>query len=75
MYNEIMKKEFLELFNKWHSSYMFSAHGSADPRAKEHYEQLKKWCENHYDEALEYIKELLLEEPCDIVRILDDVYQ
>lgn len=75
MHNEIMKEEFLELFNKWHSSYMFSARGSADPRAKEHYEKLKKWCENHYDEALEYIKELLLEEPCDIVRILDDVYQ
>lgn len=70
-----MKEEFLELFNKWHSSYMFSSRGSADPRAKEHYKKLKTWCEKHHNEALEYIKELLLEDPCDIVRILDDVYQ
>jgi len=52
MYNEIMKGEFLELFNKWHSSYMFSVHGSADPRAKEHYEKLKKWCGKRNDENL-----------------------
>ena len=30
------KQEFLELYNKWHSSFIFSAHGSADPAAKEH---------------------------------------
>ena len=70
-----MKEEFLKLYNKWHSSYVFSAHGSADPAAKIHYEKLKEWCANNKGDALLYIRELLLKEPNDIVRILDDLYK
>ena len=70
--NDCNKQEFLDLYNKWHSSYIFSAFGSSDPRAKGSYEQLKEWCENHKGDSLQYIRELLLKEPGDIVRILDD---
>lgn len=73
--NDCNKQEFLDLYNKWYSSYIFSAFGSSDPRAKGLYEQLKEWCENHKEDALQYIRELLLEEPGDIVRILDDLYK
>ena len=69
-----MKKEFLDLYNKWNSSYIFSAFGSADPRAKRHYDALIEWCKNHHDETLVYVRELLLEEPSDVVRVLDDLY-
>ena len=36
-----MNAEYLELYNKWHESFMFSAHGSTVPAAKPHYEKLK----------------------------------
>lgn len=39
-----MNNTYLELYNKWHESFMFSAHSSADPAAKPYYEELKKWC-------------------------------
>lgn len=70
-----MKEEFLKLVNKWHSSYIFSAFGSSDPAAKRYYEELKEFCINHKEESLEYIRELLLKEPSDIVRLLDDLYK
>ena len=69
------KEQFLDLYKKWRASYIFSAFGSADPRSKEPYEKLKNWCENNKGDALLYIRELLLEEPGDIVRILDDLYK
>jgi len=69
-----MKEEFLDLYNKWHSSYIFSAFGSSDPRAKRYYDALIEWCKNHHDETLQYVRELLLEEPSDVVRVLDDLY-
>ena len=68
------KQEFLELYNKWHSSFIFSAHGSADPAAKEHYNKLKEWCENNRSNALQYIREILMEEPNDIVYLLADLF-
>jgi len=70
-----MKEEFLNLYNKWHSSFVFSAIGPADPAAKEHYVKLKEWCENHKEEALQYIREILLQGPDNIVRLLDDIYK
>lgn len=68
------EKEFIDLYNKWQSSFMFSAFGSADPRARVFYEALIDWCKKHHDEALEYIKEILTDEPNQIVKILDDLY-
>jgi hypothetical protein len=70
-----MKEEFLDLYNKWHSSFIFSAHGSADPAAKEPYNKLREWCINNRDNALVYIREILLEGPNDIVKLLDDLYK
>ena len=69
------KQEFLELYNKWHSSFRFSAHGSADPAAKEHYNKLKEWCENNRGDALLYIREILMKGPDDIVNLLDDLFK
>ena len=69
------KQEFLDLYNKWKSSFMFSAHGSADPAAKEHYNKLIEWCENNRGDALQYIREILMEGPDDIVNLLDDLYK
>lgn len=70
-----MKEEFLDLYNKWHSSFIFSAHGAAEPAAKGYYMKLKEWCENHREEALQYIREILFKEPSDIVYLLDDIYK
>ena len=69
------KQEFLDLYNKWHSSFVFSALGSADPKAKGSYEQLKEWCNNNRNVALSYIREILMEEPNDIVYLLNDLYK
>lgn len=69
------KEQFLDLYKKWYSSYMFSAFGPNDPNAREHYLKLREWCANNKGDALLYIRELLLEEPSDIVLILDDLYK
>lgn len=69
------KQEFLDLYNTWKSSFIFSAHGSADPAAKEHYNKLIEWCKVNRGDALQYIREILMEGPDDIVRLLDDLYK
>lgn len=71
----VNKNEFLRLYNKWYHSYIFSAFGPNDPNAREHYLKLREWCANNKGDALLYIRELLLEEPSDIVLILDDLYK
>ena len=68
-----MNDKYLELYNKWHSSFMFSAFGSADPRAKESYEELKEWCKNNISEFKKSILEQLKEGPNESVRLLDDI--
>ena len=69
------EEEFAELYNKWYSSFIFSAHGSADPCAKEPYNKLIEWCRNNRGDALLFIREILMEEPNDIVNLLDDLYK
>lgn len=69
------KQEFLDLYNKWRTSFMFSPHGSSDPAAKETYSKLIEWCKDNRGDALQYIREILMEEPNDIVRLLDDLYK
>lgn len=69
-----MNKDFLELYNKWHSSFMFSAYGSSDPSAKPYYEELKKWCLDNPKEFKESILEQLKEGPNWSVDLLDDIY-
>lgn len=69
------KQEFLDLYNKWHSKFMFSAHGFADPAAKESYNKLREACEINRGDALLYIREILMEGPDDIVNLLDDLFK
>lgn len=72
---ENKREEFTELNNKWQASFMISAHGPSDPAAKEPYEKLKEWASNNREEATQYIKEILEEEPNNIVVLLDDLYE
>jgi len=69
-----MNKEYQELYNKWHSTFRFSALGSSDPKAKESYDKLKEWCKDHIDEFKESIIEQLKESPNESVRLLDDIF-
>ena len=69
------KQEFLDLYNKWHSTFMFSAHSSADPVAKESYNKLRELCDINRGDALLYIREMLIEGPNDIVNLLDDLFK
>jgi len=69
-----MNNEFLELYNKWHSSFIFSALGSADPAAKSYYNELKQWCLDNPKEFKESILEQLKEGPNWSVGLLDDIY-
>lgn len=68
-----MNNEFLDLYYKWRNTFIFSAFGSADPRAKDAYEKLKEWSLENVKEAVECIKEILLEEPNDVVLLLPDI--
>lgn len=68
-----MNNEFLDLYYKWRNTFIFSAFGSADPRAKDTYEKLKEWSLENVKEAVECIKEILLEEPNDVVLLLSDI--
>lgn len=69
-----MNNTYLELYNKWHESFMFSAHGSSDPAAKPYYEELKKWCIENPKEFKDSILEQLKQEPDWAVGLLDDIY-
>ena len=69
-----MNNTYLELYNKWHESFMFSAHGSADPAAKTYYEELKKWCIENPKEFKDSVLEQLKQEPDWAVGLLDDIY-
>ena len=68
-----MNSTYLELCNKWYSSFMFSAFGSSDPRAKESYDTLKEWCINNKKEFKESILEQLKQGPNDSVQLLDEI--
>lgn len=72
--NNIKKEEFEKLYFDWVYSFGVSAFGSSTPAAKEPYEKLKEWCRNNKKESLQYIKEILEDEPNDIVMILQDLY-
>lgn len=42
IYIKMDKQEFLDLYNKWNSTFMFSGNNSEDPAIKESYNNLKK---------------------------------
>ena len=62
-----MKDEFIKLYLDWHYSYSFSA---VYMPLNDKIVPLEQWCLNHKEEAIQYITELLLEEPNDIIIIL-----
>lgn len=68
------EKEFERLFWDWMNSFGVSAFGSSDPGAQEPYKKLLEWCKNNKKESLQYIKEILEDEPNDIVMILQELY-
>lgn len=68
------EKEFENLYTKWINSFGLSAFGCGDPAAQEPYIQLRDWCKNNKKESLQYIKEILEEEPNDIVMVLQELY-
>ena len=68
------KEEFEKLYLDWIYSFGVSAFGCSNPAAYEPYCKLKEWCKNNKQESLEYIKEILEDEPSDIVMILQDLY-
>lgn len=69
-----MNNEFLDLYNKWRNTFIFSAHGSADPKSKESYEELRKWALENKNEFKSSAIELLEEGPNDIVMLLNDIF-
>lgn len=69
-----MNKEFLDLYNKWHNLIIFSAHGGADPRAKDDYKRLREWALENKDEFKSSAIELLEEGPNDIVMLLNEIF-
>lgn len=69
-----MNKEFLDLYNKWYNSFIFSAHSTADPKAKDNYKQLREWALENKDEFKSSAIELLEEEPNDIVMLLNEIF-
>lgn len=69
-----LEKEFSKLFWNWMNSFGVSAFGCGDPAAQEPYAKLKDWCKEHKQESLKFIKEILEDEPNDIVMVLQDLY-
>ena len=69
------KQEFLNLCNKWHDSCRFCKHGKESPEAKESYNKLKKECTINHRDALQYIREALMETPNYMIKLLNDFYK
>ena len=68
------EQEFEQLYKDWIYSFGVSAFGCSDPAAQEPYAKLKEWCKNNKEDAIKFIKEILEDEPNDIVMILQDLY-
>lgn len=67
-----MNNKFLELWKEWHNAIDFLSIdlGPDEP----HWQRLVEWSLENKDEATESIKEILLEEPDGVVRILETLY-
>ena len=69
------KQEFLDLYNKWHFTFMFSGNNSEDLTIKKSYNKLIETYKINRGDALLYIREILMEGPNDIVNLLDDLFK
>lgn len=68
-----MKEEFIELYLDWHN--IVDLQNTGIPKSNKQYNKLKEWCQKNKKESLEYIKEILENEPDTIVMILNDLFK
>ena len=63
-----MNKEFEELYNKWYTDTMFL---SASNFNTDSWLELVKWSKEHTKEAIEGVREIIADEPAQVVHLLD----
>lgn len=67
-----MNAEFEELYNTWHTETMFLSVGNFNT---ESWYKLVEWSKKHVKEAMLSVREILLEEPHQIVNLLDEIIE
>ena len=67
-----MNKEFEALYKEWHSNTMFLSTGNFD---NEWWSRLVKWSKKHTKEAIEGVRELIADEPHQVVHLLDEIIE
>lgn len=63
-----MNKEFEELYNKWYTDTMFLSAGNFNTDS---WLELVKWSKEHTKEAIEGVREIIADEPAQVVHLLD----
>lgn len=63
-----MNKEFEELYNKWHTDTMFLSVGNFNTDS---WFKLVEWSKEHTKEAIEGVREIIADEPAQVVYLLD----
>ena len=66
-----MNKEFLELYKEWYYSYCFNSNHANLINDK--LIKLEIWCKNNKKEAIEYIKQIIKDEPDKIIILLPEL--
>jgi hypothetical protein len=66
-----MDKEFLELYKEWYYSYCFNSNQANLINDK--LIKLEIWCKNNKKEAIEYIKQIIKDEPDNIIILLPEL--
>ena len=67
-----MNKEFEALYKEWHSNTMFLSTGNFD---NEWWSRLVKWSKKHTKDAIEGVRELIADEPSQVVHLLDEIIE
>lgn len=66
-----MNKEFLKLYKEWYYSYCFNSNKASLINDK--LIKLEIWCNNNKKEAIEYIKQIIKDEPDNIIILLPEL--
>lgn len=67
-----MDAKFEELYNKWHTDTMFLSVGNFNTDS---WFELVKWSKEHTKEAIESVREIIGQEPHQIVQLLDEIVE
>jgi hypothetical protein len=67
-----MNKEFEKLYNKWYADTALLSH--RDFKNEPGFVALVEWSKEHKKEAVESIREMLIEEPSFVVYVLDELF-